>query len=47
MPHQLDHADALVAAGATHLIYRVGTAPPWDLAAVEQLLAWRDKRNGA
>jgi len=47
MPHQLDRVDALVAAGATHLIYRVGMEPPWDLAPVEQLLAWRDKRNGA
>ncbi len=41
----LDSVDDFVAAGATHLIYRVGTAAPWDFGPVEQLLAWRDKRS--
>ena len=36
-----------VASTATHLIYRIGMQAPWDLSAVEQLLAWRDQRNGA
>ncbi len=44
---QLDRVDDLVAAGATHLIYRIGMQAPWDLSAVEQLLSWRDKHNGA
>ncbi len=43
---QLERVDELVAAGATHLIYRIGRQAPWDLAAVEQLLAWRDQQNG-
>ena len=43
---QLERVDELVAAGATHLIYRIGTQAPWDLSVVEQLLAWRDQRNG-
>ena len=43
----LDSVDDLVAAGATHLIYRVGMQAPWDLSAVEQLLAWRDQKNRA
>ncbi len=42
-----ERVDELLAAGATHLIYRIGMEAPWDLSAVEQLLAWRDKQNGA
>jgi probable F420-dependent oxidoreductase len=34
--------DALVKAGATHLI--MGMDEPWDFAAVEELVRWRDKR---
>ncbi len=40
---ELDHLDDLVAAGATHLIYRLGH--PFDFAPVERLLAFRDARN--
>jgi probable F420-dependent oxidoreductase len=36
-------ADRYAAAGATHLI--VGMGPPFDGTAVEQLVAWRDRRN--
>jgi probable F420-dependent oxidoreductase len=42
---QLERVDELVAAGATHLIYRIGTQAPWDLSAVDQLLAWRDRQT--
>jgi probable F420-dependent oxidoreductase len=35
--------DALVKAGATHLI--MGMDEPWDFAAVEDLVRWRDKRH--
>jgi probable F420-dependent oxidoreductase len=35
--------DALVKAGATHLI--MGMDEPWDFAAVEELVRWRDKRH--
>ena len=34
--------DALVKAGATHLI--MGMDEPWDFAAVEELVRWREKR---
>ncbi len=34
--------EAWVAAGASHLIYRIGA--PFDLAPVKQLLAWREGR---
>lgn len=39
----LDDLDALIAAGARHLIYRTGA--PFDLGPVEQLLRWRDQRT--
>jgi probable F420-dependent oxidoreductase len=41
-----DKIDDFVAAGATHLIHQVGRGAPWDFAALEQLLAWRDRQNG-
>lgn len=37
---KLAHLDTFVAAGATHII--LGMGEPWDLAAVEQLVRWRD-----
>jgi alkanesulfonate monooxygenase SsuD/methylene tetrahydromethanopterin reductase-like flavin-dependent oxidoreductase (luciferase family) len=46
-PKDLDAADEFVAAGATHLILRPGLRAPLDFAAVERLLAWRDRRNAA
>lgn len=36
--------DALVQAGVTHLIMGIGD--PWDYQAVENLVNWRNKRNG-
>ena len=36
--------DAYAEAGATHLILRF--PEPWDFAAVENLVAWRDRANG-
>ena len=35
--------DAYVKAGATHLILELGE--PWDFAAVEDLVRWRDRRR--
>lgn len=43
--HDLDTVDDFVAAGATHLIYRPGMRAPLGFDVVEQLLAWRDRRN--
>jgi probable F420-dependent oxidoreductase len=40
----LDTLDAFVEVGATHLIY--GLDAPFDLAPIERLLAWRDRRRG-
>lgn len=37
-------ADAYVAAGATDFVYGLGA--PYDMAAVEALVAWRDKHAG-
>jgi probable F420-dependent oxidoreductase len=39
-PRAFDQLDAMVEAGATHLI--MGWGAPWDVAPVKQLLAWRD-----
>jgi probable F420-dependent oxidoreductase len=39
-PRGFDQLDAMVEAGATHLI--MGWGAPWDVAPVKQLLAWRD-----
>jgi probable F420-dependent oxidoreductase len=36
--------DGFAAAGATHIIVRTGD--PWDFAAVERLVRWRDGANG-
>lgn len=46
-PHlrDLDAVDDFVAAGATHIIYRPGMQAPLGFDVVEQLLAWRDRRN--
>ena len=41
----LDAIDDFVTAGATHLIYRPGMQAPLRFDVVEQLLAWRDRRN--
>ncbi|HWQ15780.1 MAG TPA: LLM class F420-dependent oxidoreductase [Roseiflexaceae bacterium] len=40
--HELDALDAYVEAGAAHIIMRL--PPPWDFAAVERLVRWRDTR---
>lgn len=39
-PNEVEQADALVEAGATHVIVMVGS--PFDLDCVAQLAAWRD-----
>jgi probable F420-dependent oxidoreductase len=39
-PRDLSSLDAFVDAGATHMI--LGLGEPWDFAAVEQLVRWRD-----
>jgi probable F420-dependent oxidoreductase len=36
--------DALLKAGVTHLI--IGMQAPWDFAAIERLVRWRDSRQG-
>jgi alkanesulfonate monooxygenase SsuD/methylene tetrahydromethanopterin reductase-like flavin-dependent oxidoreductase (luciferase family) len=36
--------DAVVKAGVTHLI--LGMQAPWDFAAIEKLVRWRDSRQG-
>jgi probable F420-dependent oxidoreductase len=36
----LDNVNALVEAGATHIM--LGMGEPWDFATVEKLVAWRD-----
>jgi probable F420-dependent oxidoreductase len=41
----LDTIEDFVAAGATHLIYRPGMRAPLHFDVVEQLLAWRDRKN--
>lgn len=55
-PDEIEHAtemrahsseqelDAMVAAGATHII--LGGEDPFDFAAMERLVNWRDTRNG-
>jgi len=43
-PATPDQLDALRDAGALQLILRLGH--PWDFAAVERLVAWRDRRDG-
>ena len=35
--------DALIKAGVTHLI--IGMQTPWDFAAIERLVKWRDSRK--
>ena len=40
----LDKVDELADAGATHII--MGAGDPWPYDAIEQLVAWRDRRNG-
>ncbi len=42
---EVDQADEFYAAGATHFI--VGLGEPWNFAAVETMLAWRDAKNNA
>lgn len=42
-PDELERLDAYVDAGAEHIILTWGT--PWDLAPVERLLAWRERRT--
>jgi probable F420-dependent oxidoreductase len=39
---ELDNLDAFAEAGATHMI--MGLNEPWDFAAVEKLVRWRDSR---
>lgn len=39
-----DQLESLHAAGATHMI--LGMGEPWNFAAVEELVRWRDSRNG-
>lgn len=41
--NELDNLQAYVDAGATHLI--LGMDEPWDYAAVEQLVQWRDAQG--
>lgn len=41
-PGQIDTLDALVEAGAQHIIMELGN--PFDLSGVKELLAWRDSR---
>lgn len=36
--------DAILKVGVTHLILRMGD--PWDFKAIENLVKWRDQRNG-
>jgi hypothetical protein len=45
LDRSLDAVDDFVAAGATHFIYRPGMQAPLPFAGVEQLLAWRDRKN--
>ncbi len=40
-PTEMDLLDAFVNAGANHII--LGMGEPWDFAAVEQLVRWREK----
>lgn len=56
-PEEIEHAvevegsapvadlEAYVRAGATHLML-AGEDSPWDFAAMERLVRWRDQRNG-
>jgi probable F420-dependent oxidoreductase len=39
----LANMEAYVGAGITHLI--LGAGEPWDFAALEKLVAWRDRQN--
>ncbi|NWG19988.1 MAG: LLM class F420-dependent oxidoreductase [Chloroflexi bacterium] len=39
----LDHLDAFIEAGATHLI--LGLGEPWNFQAVERLVAWRERQR--
>lgn len=39
---ELPHLDQFVEVGATHIIMQMGE--PWNLGALEQLVAWRDKQ---
>ncbi len=43
---QLEQLDEYVDAGATHLIWTV-PGPPYDLAGIRDLIAWRDHRRSA
>jgi hypothetical protein len=43
----LDHADDLADAGVQHLILGVGgDGSGYELGALRELVAWRDRRNG-
>ncbi|MBA2715420.1 MAG: LLM class F420-dependent oxidoreductase [Rubrobacteraceae bacterium] len=44
-PDQIKNADAYVENGITHLMLGFG-GPDYDLAPLEDLVAWRDSRNG-
>lgn len=44
LPSTPEEFDALHEAGAQHIIMRLGY--PWDFAAVERLVAWRDNIKG-
>ncbi len=43
-PSESDQLEAFLEAGATHIIFEVGA--PFDMKPVEQLVAWRDTKNG-
>jgi probable F420-dependent oxidoreductase len=44
-PHQIEDADAYVENGITHLMLGF-SGPDYDLAPLEELIAWRDSRHG-
>lgn len=44
-PEQVKNADAYVENGITHIIYGF-SGPDYDLSPLQDLVAWRDSRNG-
>jgi alkanesulfonate monooxygenase SsuD/methylene tetrahydromethanopterin reductase-like flavin-dependent oxidoreductase (luciferase family) len=46
MENHLGELEGYVDAGVTHFILGVG-GPDWDLSALDELIAFRDERNGA
>ena len=44
-PNQIENADRYVENGITHLMLGF-SGPNYDLAPLEELVAWRDARNG-